>query len=217
MCMRRTRLDRGDSRKELNMENKRIDTRTLTGVALFTALVVVLQFVSSAVRFGPFSITLALIPIVVGAALYGPWAGAWLGFVFGMVVLLSGDAAPFLTVNPLGTILTVLLKGAGAGLLSGLVYRALSRKNEWLGTILGAFVAPITNTGLFLIGCLLFFLPTITEWGTAAGFPNVGSYMIFGLVGLNFLVEALTILVLSPVIVRLVKLGRTSAHHRDNR
>lgn len=187
---------------------KHISTRTLTGVAIFTAIVVVLQFVSAAVRFGPFSITLALIPIVVGAALYGPWAGAWLGFTFGMVVLLSGDAAPFMVVNPLGTILTVLLKGAGAGFLSGLVYKLLAKKNEWLGAILGAVAAPIANTGIFLLGCLLFFLPTITEWGTAAGFSSVGQYMIFGLVGGNFLVEMLTILVLSPVILRLIKIGK---------
>ena len=187
---------------------KHMSTRTLTGVAIFTAIVVVLQFVSAAVRFGPFSITLALIPIVVGAALYGPWAGAWLGFTFGMVVLLSGDAAPFVVVNPLGTILTVLLKGAGAGFLSGLVYKLLAKKNEWLGAILGAVAAPIANTGIFLLGCLLFFLPTVTEWGTAAGFSNVGQYMIFGLVGGNFLVEMLTILVLSPVILRLIKIGK---------
>ena len=187
---------------------KHMSTRTLTGVAIFTAIVVVLQFVSAAVRFGPFSITLALIPIVVGAALYGPWAGAWLGFTFGMVVLLSGDAAPFMVVNPLGTILTVLLKGAGAGFLSGLVYKLLAKKNEWLGAILGAVAAPIANTGIFLLGCLLFFLPTITEWGTAAGFSSVGQYMIFGLVGANFLVEMLTILVLSPVILRLIKIGK---------
>ena len=187
---------------------KHMSTRTLTGVAIFTAIVVVLQFVSAAVRFGPFSITLALIPIVVGAALYGPWAGAWLGFTFGMVVLLSGDAAPFMVVNPLGTILTVLLKGAGAGFLSGLVYKALSKTNEWLGAIVGAIAAPIANTGIFLLGCLLFFLPTITEWGTAAGFSSVGQYMIFGLVGGNFLVEMLTILVLSPVILRLIKIGK---------
>ena len=189
---------------------KRMNTRTLTGVAIFTAIVVVLQFVSSAVRFGPFSITLALIPIVVGAALYSPWAGAWLGFTFGMVVLLSGDAGPFLAVNPIGTILTVLLKGAGAGALSGLVYKMLAKKSEWLGATLGAIAAPIANTGIFLLGCLLFFLPTITEWGTAAGFPSVGQYMIFGLVGGNFLVEMLTILVLSPVILRLIRIGQRS-------
>ena len=187
---------------------KHMSTRTLTGVAIFTAIVIVLQSFSTVIRFGPFSITLALIPIVVGAALYGHWAGAWLGFVFGMVVLLSGDAGPFLAVNPLGTILTVLLKGAGAGCLSGLVYKALSKTNEWLGAIVGAIAAPIANTGIFLLGCLLFFLPTVTEWGTAAGFSNVGQYMIFGLVGDNFLVEMLTILVLSPVILRLIKIGK---------
>ena len=190
------------------MESKRFNTRKLTGLALLTAVVVILQFLGAFIRFGPFSISLVLIPIVVGAALYGPWAGAWLGFTFGMVVLLSGDAAPFMVVNPLGTILTVLLKGAGAGFLSGLVYKLLAKKNEWLGAILGAVAAPIANTGIFLLGCLLFFLPTITEWGTAAGFSSVGQYMIFGLVGGNFLVEMLTILVLSPVILRLIKLGK---------
>ncbi len=95
---------------------ERISTRTLVGTALFTAIVVVLQFLGAFIRFGPFSISLVLVPIVVGAALYGAGAGAWLGFVFGLVVLLSGDAAAFLVVNPLGTILTVLVKGTMAGL-----------------------------------------------------------------------------------------------------
>lgn len=187
---------------------KHMNTRTMTALALFTAIVVVLQFISSTVRFGPFSITLTLIPIVVGAALYGPWAGAWLGFVFGMVVLISGDAGPFMVVNPLGTILTVLLKGSAAGFVSGWIYRILAPKKQMTGSILAAFSAPIVNTGLFLLGCLLFFLPTLTEWGAAMGFSSVGKYMIFGLVGGNFLVELLTILVLSPVMLRLIKLGK---------
>ncbi len=198
------------------MEN-RIKTRTLTGLALFTAIVAVLQLLGSIVRFGPFSISLVLIPIVVGAALYGPWAGAWLGFVFGLVVLLSGDAAAFMVVSPLGTVLTVLLKGSCAGCAAGALYALAARKNEWLAALLAALAAPMVNTGLFLLGCLVFFLPTVTEWGTAMGFPNVGSYMIFGLVGGNFLFELLVNLILSPVIVRLVKLGRASAHNRDNR
>ena len=212
ITVRRTRPDRGDSRKELNMESKRISTRTLTGLALFTAIVVVLQFLGAFIRFGPFSISLVLIPIVVGAALYGPLAGAWLGFVFGMVVLLSGDAAAFLAVNPLGTVLTVLVKGALAGLCAGLVYRALEKLNGWLAVILAAVAAPVVNTGIFLVGCVLFFMPTITEWATAMGFPSVGNYMIFGLVGANFLFELLVNIVLSPVIVRLIKIGRKDNH-----
>ena len=191
---------------------KRISTRTLTGLALFTAIVFVLQFFGAAIRFGAFSISLVLIPIVVGAALYGPWAGAWLGFVFGLVVLLSGDAAPFLAVNPLGTVLTVLVKGTASGFCAGLIYRALEKVNGWLAAIAAAVTAPVVNTGIFLLGCLLFFLPTITEWGKAAGFENVGLYMVTAFVGLNFLFELAVNLILSPVIVRLVKLGRQNRH-----
>ena len=204
------------------MEKKSLDTRTLTGMALMTAVVVILQFLGAFVRFGPFSISLVLIPIVVGAALYGPAAGAWFGFVFGMVVLLSGDAAAFLVVNPLGTILVVLLKGALAGLCAGLVYTALTglgakkappseekpKKGVDLPVIAAAIVCPVVNTGIFLLGCLVFFLPTIREWAAAMGYEKVGSYMIFGLVGGNFLFELLFNIILSPVIVRLIRIGR---------
>ncbi len=190
------------------MNKKTISTRTLVGVALFTAIVVVLQLLGSFVRFGPFSISLVLIPIVVGAALYGPAAGAWLGFVFGMVVLFSGDAAAFLGVNPLGTILTVLVKGALAGFSAGLVFKALEKKNIWVAVICAAIVCPVVNTGIFLLGCLLFFLPTVSGWAEAMGFENVGTYMIVGLVGLNFIFELLFNVVFSPLILRLIKLGK---------
>ena len=209
------------------MEKKRIDTRTLTGMALLTAVVVILQLLGSFVRFGPFSISLVLIPIVVGAALYGAWAGAWLGFVFGMVVLFQPDTGVFLTISPLGTILVVLVKGALAGLCAGLVYRALSKvsaKKENpskdkkkphadLAVIAAAVVCPVVNTGIFLLGCLVFFLPTISEWAAAMGFESVGRYMIFGLVGGNFLFELLFNIILSPVIVRLIKVGRHDWTH----
>ena len=101
--------------------NNREKTRKLTGVAIFTALVIVLQLLGSFIKFGPFSVSLTLIPIVVGAALYGSAAGAWLGFVFGVVVLVSGDAAPFLAVSVAGTVFTVLVKGALAGFIAGVV------------------------------------------------------------------------------------------------
>ena len=195
------------------MENKRLDTRTLTGMALLTAVVVILQFLGAFIRFGPFSISLVLIPIVVGAALYGPLAGAWFGFVFGLVVLLSGDAAAFLVVSPLGTILTVLLKGSLAGLCAGLVYKSLSRSETKvrgvdLAVIAAAVVCPVVNTGVFLLGCLAFFMPTISEWAAGMGFESVGKYMIFGLVGGNFLFELLFNIILSPIIVRLIRIGR---------
>ena len=132
------------------MKSKRIETRVLTGVAIFTAIVIVLQLLGSFIRFGPFSISLVLIPIVVGAAMYGAGAGAWLGFVFGMAVLLSGDAAAFLPISPLGTIVTVLAKGTLAGLCAGLVFKLLEKKNTTVAVMASAVVCPVVNTGVFL-------------------------------------------------------------------
>ena len=190
------------------MNRKPMNVHTLTGVAIFTAIVIVLQLLGSFVRFGPFSISLVLIPIVVGAALYGPGAGAWLGFVFGMAVLLSGDAAAFLAVNAPGTVITVLVKGALAGFAAGLVFKALEKTNFWLAVICAALTCPVVNTGVFLLGCKLFFMETVTAWGKAAGFENVGKFMILGLVGGNFLFELLSNVILNPVTLRLIRIGR---------
>lgn len=179
----------------------------IVGLGLLTAIVVVLQTLAIGIRFGVFNITLVLVPIVVGAALYGWKAGAWLGAVFGVVVLLT-DAGAFLAINVPGTIVTCVLKGALAGAAAGLVYEAFSKINTWLAVISAAVVAPVVNTGVFLLGCTVFFLDTIKAWGEGAGFDNVFVYMMVGFVGINFLVEMAINLVLSSAIVKLVELGR---------
>ena len=212
-------------------------TKTIVGIGLFTAIVLVLQFLGGSIKFGMFSISLVLIPIVVGAAVYGWQAGAWLGFAFGAAVLLSGDAAAFLAVNAVGTVLTVLVKGTAAGLCSGLVYKLvltllskysqsrirllknhyhlgeccesgvhsyISRNNRYVAVIVAAVVCPVVNTGVFLLGCRLFFMETVAAWGAAAGFENAASYMFIGLAGINFLIELGTNIILAPVITRLI-------------
>ncbi len=187
------------------MSNERKkQTQTLVLGAILTALVIVLQLMGSFIRFGMFSISLVLIPIVIGAATCGWKIGAWLGFVFGAAVLMSGDAAAFLAVDVFGTILTVLLKGTACGLLAGLVYKALEKKNHYIAVIAAAITCPVVNTGVFLLGCVIFFLPTITEWGIAGGFSNAAAYMFLGLAGGNFLVELGANIILSPVIIRVL-------------
>lgn len=187
----------------------KLKAQQIAGLGLFTAIVVVLQALAVNIRFGIFSITLVLIPIVVGAALYGWLAGAWLGLVFGVVVLFT-DAGAFLAISVPGTILTCVLKGMAAGAAAGAVYKLLEKKNTWIAVILAALVAPICNTGIFLLGCRLFFFDTIKVWAEGAGFANAGAYMIFGLVGMNFIVETITNLVLSTVAVQLIRIGRKS-------
>ena len=187
---------------------RRTKTETLVLAALMTALVVILQFMGSFVRLGPFQCSLVLMPIVVGAAMCGKKVSAWLGFVFGMVVLLNGDAAAFLTVNAIGTVITVLAKGTLCGLCAGLVYDLLKNKNQYLAVLAAAIVCPIVNTGVFLIGCFVFFFETISSWGLAMGFENALHYMFLGLVGGNFLFELLTNIVLCPAIVRVLNLRK---------
>lgn len=182
-------------------------TKKIVGVALFTAIVVVLQLLGSFIRFGPFSVSLVLIPIVVGTALYGIGAGVWLGLVFGFTVLMSGDASAFLTVSVPGTIVTVLAKGAAAGLVSGVVYKLLEKKSKTAAAICAAVACPVANTGVFLLGCLCFFMPTIEGWAAAVGIESAGTYIITTLVGFNFIFELAVNMVLSPVIIRLTELG----------
>ena len=176
----------------------------LVGTALLTALVAVVYFLTMGITVGPFNITFALIPIVVGAALYGWQAGGWLGLVFGAMVLLTGGANAFLVINVPGTIITVLVKGAAAGLVPGLIYGALEKKNRWVATICAAAAAPIVNTGIFLLGCFAFFMDTISVWAAGAGIDNAVTYMMTAFVGVNFLVELGSNLLLSSVIVRIV-------------
>jgi uncharacterized membrane protein len=175
------------------------NTQNLVLLALLTAIVVVLQLLSVVFPVYPFRLALVLVPIVVGAALIGPLAGLWLGGVFGFVVLISSpDVAFFMAFNPLATILVILSRGLLAGLSAGLIYRLFYKKGKTYAVIGAAFVTPIVNTGLFIIGLQVFFEPII---GNAIDF-----FIAFVLI--NFLIELGVNLILSPTIVRLIQVGK---------
>ena len=186
-----------------------IRTRRMAGLSILTALIIVLQVVATFVKVGPFSFTLALAPIVIGGALYGRKAGAWLGGVFSVVVLLmcitGGDAGGSIlwNVSPLLCAVLCLVKGTAAGWVSAAVYRSIAAKNSFGAVICAAVVTPVVNTGIFLVGLVLFFQPTLAAWAGDAGM-NITSYILFGLTVVNFLVELTLNLVLSGVIERII-------------
>lgn len=191
------------------MKTNKQKIQWITAVGLLSALVIVLQFVSMALRFTTFSITLTLIPIVVGAALYGVGAGAWLGFVFGMAVLLTGDAAGFMAWSIPGTIITVLAKGMAAGAVAGLIFKALEKKSRALATILAAVSAPIVNSGVFLLGCLAFFFEDITLASAGSAYAgNTVGFILMIYIGFNFILEFAINTVFSPTIVYIVNIGK---------
>ena len=188
-------------------------TQRLTGLALMTGIIIVLQIVASFIKFGPFTITLALAPIIIGAALYGAGAGACLGGVFGVVVFIACVAGwdmggnILFTARPLVTLILCVVKGALAGLAAGAVYRALAQRSPMAGSILAGIMCPVVNTGIFCLGLAGFYYDTLVAW---AGGTALVYYVITVLVGLNFLLEMAINLVLSSVIVRVVK-ARTAA------
>ena len=180
-------------------------TQKMIYLAILTALVAILSFIKIPL-FGMFSITLTLPAIVIGVALCGPLAGAWLGGVFSLMVVLSGEAGAFIAIKPIASIILVFAKGILAGFVAGLLYRLLAKKNTILGVSVAAVVAPIVNTGIFFLGCFAFFYETMTEWGAAYGFESGVSYMFLGLAGGNFLVELAVNIILCPTILRFLQI-----------
>ena len=174
--------------------------RRMVGVAILAAIVVVLQSVGSFIRFGSVPVSLVLIPIVVGAAMYGPGAGSVLGGVFSIVVLLLPDTAFFYGISFGGTVITVLAKGILAGFLSGLAFKALEHINTWFAVLLAAMVCPIVNTGLFALGSRLFFWSAYAEMGGG----NAMMILMTVMIGFNFIAELLANMICAPVIVRIL-------------
>ncbi len=194
------------------MENTRYRTQKLALLALLTAIVAVLQMMGIAIRFGVFAVSLVGVPVIIGGALMGPLAGAWLGLVFGVTVLLSGDAALFFAWNPVATVFIVLLKGTLAGLAAAALYRLLEKKNGFLAALAAAVAYPVVNTGVFFLGCMLFFLDDCIQFAANLGITGSGPVVVMSVfIGFNFFFELALDLVLCPIIVRIINARRPFA------
>lgn len=175
----------------------------MVGIALLMAMVIVLQFVSSTIPpiGGMVSISLVLIPIVMGAAVFGVGAGVILGATFGVIVFINcitgadpGGAMVF-QANPGMCFVVVMSKGILAGLLSACTYKLLRGKNPYLAMLCAAVVCPVVNTGFFVASMFLFFGEVLAVW---AGGSHIVSYTLTFLVLCNFVPELLINVVFSP-------------------
>lgn len=187
-----------------NTRKKTFDTYKLTLIAIMTAVVVVLQtFIR--IPIANLSIAITLVPIVVGAVICGPLCGLWLGAVTGFIILMSGEAAAFLAFSIPGTIITVMLKGMLCGFVPGLTFKLLKNANKYLAVVISSVLCPIVNTLVFILGVVVFFLHDITVWASSEGVSTF-VFIIFGLVGINFLIEFTINLVFCPIIYRIINL-----------
>ena len=189
------------------MKNTKQNILRLVQLGLLSGLIILLQTVIVIPMPGTLSLSLVLVPIVVGAVLYGPKTGAFLGGVFGALVSwmaiqgqLGALTAMMLEHSAVLTIAVCMLKGIGAGWVAGLVH-GLFQKRPLVGIFAAAAAAPLVNTGVFLLGMFTAFRGVLTE---VAGGANIFTFAIVALVGVNFVIEFGANLVLAPAIASIV-------------
>lgn len=192
------------------MEEKRFFTaKNVTIFGVLTAIIVVLQIFGSYFRIGTISLSFVLVPIVIGGILTGVIGGTILGFIFGVITLVMGivgaDQFTFILFSdhPFLTILTCVIKGSAAGFMSGFVYKLLKDKNLTLSTFAASAVAPIVNTGLFIVGA--FCMADTLNSNFVAENSNVVYFIFIGCAGINFLIELAINLVLAPSVCKIIK------------
>lgn len=181
--------------------------KRLVGLATLCAITFVLQFWIAGILpklpiGGGTAINLALIPVVVGAILYGPVGGLTVGLFLGAVTLLPGQGAEGFYVNWYMTILAIVLclaKAGLAGFLSGLAFKLLFKKNYYVAIYAAAIVAPIVNTGIFLLlyGVLIYIMT-----GSAYGPTFVATAAAVWII---FLVELAVNILFAPALATLTK------------
>ncbi|MBR2341197.1 MAG: ECF transporter S component [Clostridia bacterium] len=186
-------------------------SKQIAGVAVLLALVIALQSFSAVIPLGTLP-NFALVPIVLGAIMFGPIMGAFLGLACGVVVLAQviAGGSPFYvliwTNDPIVTALTCLVKTTAAGLVGGYLYAWLEKKNKLVATFVTAGAVPVINTLIFIIGCLFM---TNSVYGMADG-QNVLIFILVGLVGFNFFFEFAFNLFFSPALNRVIEIVEKS-------
>ncbi len=204
------------------MKKRLFSARNIALMGVLMALVVILQSVALVTSmFLPTSLSFVLIPIVLGAVIIGPLAGGVLGFLFGIIVIIFGVTgldsftSLLLTNEPWLTVLTCLLKGIAAGVIPGLLYKLIAKKNRYVALVVASLSAPIMNTGIFILGAM-------TMWGFFSGLAagNGQSVMYFIIVtcaAINFSIEFVSTAVAAPSIYRVteVVLKKKGRHLSD--
>lgn len=184
---------------------KSLKIKRLVGIAILLALVIVLQLMSNYIQFS-ISITLAITPVIIGAMLYGPGVGLFLGLVQGFLIFLAPSTiAGFWPVTIVGTLVVCLLKTGVAGYVSGIVFKALYKKNLKLSVIVSSIVFPLINTGLFVIAASTIFSSVYQPGANESG--KIIIIYIMGTILVNFIIEFLVNTLLSPTVLYLLKIS----------
>jgi len=171
---------------------KKKDTRWLTSVALMAAIVIVLANTPfGMIQLPVVKATTVHIPVIVGAILLGPMAGAILGGVFGICSMISNTMAPtllsfafspFMSMTGAAGAIKAVWISVGCRIMIGVVagwlwiFLKKCKVNHLIALPVTGFVGSMTNT-VFVMGSIYILLAG--EYASAKG---VMMDKIFGLI-----------------------------------
>ena len=194
------------------MNSKFFSAKNVAILGILIALVIVLQLFASAVPMFGVTLNFSLIPIAFAGILLGAFGGAIVGFVCGLVVFISmavlgGEVFTATLFQAHPVILTIICIGKTtiAGLVSGLVFKFLSKKKEFLAVCVSAVVLPIINTAIYLFGIVLMKDAAATQLPVSSNSAGVVFGAVVALIWINFVLEMAVNLIFIPMIQRVVK------------
>lgn len=173
-------------------------TMYLVELAILTAQILLLSFTPLGyLRIGALSITFIPIPVILGAVVLGPKAGAILGTIFGLTSFAQcfmGDpfGAALLSISVPFTFLVCVPTRLFMGLFTGFIAKAFKEKTV-LSYIVPSVAGPLLNTVLFTGTLLLLFwnAPVIAEARAASGATGIFAFF-FAFIGINAIVELIS-------------------------
>ena len=144
------------------MNKKMKDTRWLTSVALMAAIVILLANTPlGMIQLPIIKATTVHIPVILGAIILGPTAGAILGGVFGICSMISNTMAPtllsfafspFMSMTGIPGALKAVWISIGCrvmiGVVAGLLWKVLKacKVNQLIALPITGFIGSMTNT-----------------------------------------------------------------------
>lgn len=200
------------------MKRKKRDTRWMVSVALMAAIVIVLANTPlGMIQLPIVKATTVHIPVIIGAILLGPTAGAVLGLVFGMCSLISNTMAPTLlsfafspfmsTTGILGAVKAIWISvGCRVliGLVAGWVWILLKKikVNQIAALTITGFIGSMVNTVTVMGSIYLLFAKQYAEAKEVAVTAVWG--LVMGTVTASGIPEAIAAAVLVAVVAKVL-------------
>ena len=194
------------------MENKFFSSKNVALLGILTALVIVLQLFGSAIPMFGITLNFSLIPIALAGILLGYVGGAIVGFVCGLVVfittaIMGGEpvTANLFQTDPVILTIMCIGKTTVAGLVSGLLYKLISKRNNLVAVSVGSIAIPVINTTIYVLGMLLMKDSLIAYMGWDFNSTWLVFATILSIIWLNFVLEMVITIIFTPLTYRVIR------------